>query len=180
MGRVWECDKAKESECVDQLETCPEIAPKNKCMTLAMICCETCEKYLANRTAIIEEALEEARNAAANGTTSDGGPIRSGTVGGGSSGISTSVSISSASMNMRPSGTNREIQVTGGLFGNMTQTEVIIEKPKPSQETPSEQATDDEDTEAKEGAEPEPEPESESASSTIKLYIPFFVILFFN
>ena len=46
-------------ECVDQLETCPEIAPKNKCMTLAMICCETCEKYLANRTAIIEEALGE-------------------------------------------------------------------------------------------------------------------------
>ena len=42
-------------------------------------------------------------------------------------------------MNTRPSGTNREIQVTGGLFGNMTQTEVIIEKPKPSQETPSEQ-----------------------------------------
>ena len=68
------------------------------------------------------KSLEEARTEALNGT-------ESGTVSDGSSRISNSISISSATMNVRPSERNRDIQVTGGLFGNMTQTELVIEKP---------------------------------------------------
>lgn len=54
----WRCDEEKTEECTDKLETCPTIAPKNKCQTLAKICCLSCQIYEANRTAEAEAEAE--------------------------------------------------------------------------------------------------------------------------
>ena len=83
----------KNSECADQLETCPSVAVQNRCQTLAQICCSTCKIYFANRTAELELEREKAAEEAAANSFSIG-----------------------SSMTMKPAEPAREVEINGGAL----------------------------------------------------------------
>jgi len=40
----------EDEDCLDMVDSCPEIGPKNQCQSLSKICCKTCAIYLENMT----------------------------------------------------------------------------------------------------------------------------------